>query len=458
MWLLDIARDSTAAVWSVTKKIVAPVLISTARIIASAGQSIFIVPKFVQYITNVKNHPAGFYTSIATISFSTIINLTTRIPLIFHGFNRSSNAAAHSQDSHTAAAHVVEKDELGCVGKTTFLGLSTFCWASSAYNLLNTYLSTMAFYEFICANMLSMDENEIEEESNQICLQAASAVTAILAIGAVIIYNVKSGVENARIAGRKLENRDFPNNRYAYTTMLLAILGLAPLPFTSFYNTSNALDKIPSVRDIDSEFKDIIAIGGSISVSISSLLTLLPALYQMLTNNKSDSGDYKPKCLETPLKLAVRGAGIGDGAATIASNFTRIVLTVSDKASIDEKSVPLIASAIPFAISGAILNYAFSVEKGLKDTINLYRHSSNDPAYTLINNDEPDIETDSVNETTQTTVNAGVLHSENSAARGDAGNDSVYSKSNIFLLFGSAPETTEEIHSYCNLMYQKLPQ
>lgn len=391
MWLIDRMKNTGSTIWSATKKIIAPTIISVGRMITSTGQSLFIVPKFIKYLTGQDNHPAGLYASIATISTTIILNLVTRIPNIFFTFNATATDSTNNhssdlpQDESNNATQIPPENiapyKLGWFGNTIYAGLGSFCYLSSFYSLMGAYLSVMTFYESLCEQMLDLSPDEMHEGNNEIVIQIAAAATAVAALGSVITFAIMNGVQHAKKTAETIEKRAFPNNRYVYATLGLGFVGNVTVPFTVFFSTYYALEKMPGSSHLNEDAKYTISAVGSAAITINSVFTLLPALYKVMTEHNMPPTYTESICWETPGKIIAYSAGVGDFGATAISNYTGLVLTSKQVFNIDEKEPALIAVSVFFSSTGALLNYFFAVHDGYKRTINDYHKYRNDTEY-----------------------------------------------------------------------------
>src|SRR5262249_24882852 len=150
------------------------------------------------------------------------------------------------------------------------------------FSLLTSYLSALSTLEFLHKlrdPSYDADSNDFTQ-SMVIGLALSAAALAVLPNWMNVIYTTRYSVRNARSAASHIENRDFPNNKYTYATIIVGTLGSVVLPPVTFYSLSNAFKKIPWIKTWSVSYAHVpLAVVGSTCITLSHLLTQFPPLY-----------------------------------------------------------------------------------------------------------------------------------------------------------------------------------
>lgn len=382
--------------WSNVKRIVAPTIVAAGRMVSTIGESLFILEKFIKYVTDKNNHPANFYASLGAISVNVIINISTRVPAIFHHFRSSSSSELPNQgeenqltfvDDRNSVNEPDEETGLNCKGMSIYLTLKILNFASVPFALLGSYLNAITFIEFITKYGFNTDAHDETLESVS---QAVALFLAGCNAATYVIYTLKKANQNAKWFAESIEKNDFSMDRCMVGTIALSTLGASTVPFLAFFSTSNAISKLPWVV-VPTIFKNSAAGISSLTKTLSTLLTQTPALYSFMKSKKNELRYMSTLSWEEPIKGVVYFAGFGELIINTVANFTGTVNTSHEILNIDAKKIELILFASLTSLSSAALVFFFSVHQGLEQAIKQYR--KNEPAYFALSQDEePDKE------------------------------------------------------------------
>lgn len=373
--MLSRLKNAAKSVWRVTKSVVLPTIISVGRMISSAGQTLFILPKFFQLLAILlpqfqkwmgkDEAKINDYVTYALIGCTVVINLSTRVPRIYAQFNPSQFADPVPE----------EQIELGKTGTSIYLTLRCLNYLSAGFTLLVSYLNAMTFIEFLSAKF----NTNPHASDAEYFTQSDAILLAFCATATYAIYSFRKAAPNSKITAKNLENLTIPHDKYALITLAISGVGTMTVPFLNFFSTESALGKIPIT--LTKTIKYIVASFSATSGLASHLMTQIPAVYNSLSEDKNMIRYAQEPCWNKPVKVMVYGAGVGDFTATAISNFTGTLNTCHNVIGIPERHPALIACSIVGANSTAALNFFFSVYEGLKDTMKQYQESHREIVY-----------------------------------------------------------------------------
>jgi hypothetical protein len=387
----EILAGGLKDIWDTIKRVVIPSFIAIGGTISTTGGALFILPKFVKFITNKDDHPAAVYSSFAVMFFTLIISLATRFPPIYRHFNPEHELQRAHQENK--AVEEIER-EYRCNPTLALLFLSkgveywslANSYASSGFMLLGSYLNAITVIEFLSRQAGSNPH----EGNSEYITQVTAVLLAICATSKYGIFSLKKASANAKRIAKGIENGSFPCNKAALITFTVSLFGTIAVPFLGYFSTTNALGKIPLIK-LPKQLKHALAIISSVTGTTTHLTTQIPAVYTSLTKQKNHVIYAEKPWWETPSKIIIYGiAGTGDFTATNIGVFTSVDTTSHDVFGIDAKNPGLIVASCIAALSTATLNYFFSVYRGFEDTLMHYHQRHGDSAYLVI--PERDIE------------------------------------------------------------------
>ena len=378
--MLNKLRNFGKEVWDIIKTIVAPAFISIGGTVSAVGGSLFILPKFVKFLTNKDDHPASLYSSFTIIVFSVIISLATRFPAIFRHFNTEEKLPEKENQEIDKEFQCNPSMSLWLLARSFEYFAKTNSVASAGFMLLGSYLNAITFIEFLSKQTNSDPHEGIAEYITQ----TTALLLAVCATGKYAIFTLKKAVANAKHIAHNIENRNFPTDRAALITFAVSSFSTLAVPFLGYFSTTNALGKIPLIN-LPYKVKRGLAFFSSVSSTSTHLTTQVPPLYAFLSKNTQQVIFTEKPWWETPSKVVVFGiAGIGDFASTNISVFTSVNSTCHDVFGINAKQPVLIAACSVTALSTATLNYFFSVYRGYEDTLLHYHIARGEAEYVVI--------------------------------------------------------------------------
>lgn len=368
--------------WNITKKYVAPSFIAIGRTFTVAGSALFGMQHVVKYITQEDDHPASLYASIASIAISVIVFLPTRGIALFRFFSQLG------EPSHATNQHPIE---LSRRGKVIAVGLQGISYSTLLFTAINSYQSALTLIDFTSQKGLKVDNHEGNLEYVTQVIAVSLSVCSILTYG---IYSLKKANLNSSNAARTLDTMDIPRDRYLIATIACSILGTTSIPFTNYFSSSSALNKIVWVKDLPSSVKAGFAGFNAFSGTVFYLLTQPPAIYAAVSpHDKSITPTQRP-CFEIPMKVILYPVGFLDFGTGALTNFNGIVQTANQMTGIDPYNPILIGSAVPFATTTSLLNFFFSVHGAIKDTVNHYHHQQQGHVILPADIEDPDLSDD----------------------------------------------------------------
>ena len=353
---------------------VAPYAFSVGRVVSSAGQSAFSIPKFVKYLTNSDDHPYTRPLSIGGMLFNIIVNLATRVPSLFFHY-RKPPVAMPVPPKMTDPFHESDPkhfSELNIRAKAVYIVLRILCTSGGAFQSLSAYLNTISVSELL-ASLANSDAHD--EEWKEWTIQAVALYFALSSLDSFRSLNLKKINERTWQVAVNVHNGHFVWDNIAKMTLAASITGALSGSFYAYFSSMGALGKIPYIT-IQTNIKRAIAAYSSVTMLANQMTVYMPAVYDGLRNRNQPNKFAKAKW-ESPTEIFVNAAGVGDTLTTGVSFFTGIVTTLGTEFGADTKSPYVIVPSIIFSSSAAVLNYFFSVHESFKDVMKTH-HLRND--------------------------------------------------------------------------------
>lgn len=364
-------KSFATATWHVVKDYVVPnvfaTLVSAGKVVSSAGQTIFILPKAMIWYMNDPDYKTDWRDSIGFIISNVIITSGTRVPAIFRRFNSAAPPSSAS------------KIELKAKGKTIYLTLSTLTVVSGMFASLSTFLNSIKFGHYIDDNFIHIDHDNDDGEcshTTELVINSLAITFTLANLASFAIYNVARSMDNARIIGKYVDEGKFPwKNRQAAYTIGIAGAGVVCTPLFAYLSTSTALEEVPYVKLAPGVVKKI-ARGTSFVASLTSqLMTNVPAVYRTFTGQlRTQHQDHA--LWETPYKVVIYTAGAPDTFGTFISGMVGAVHSIPAIADmipgmpeIDSHDPALITAGVVFSTSSAALYYLFNIHEAAVTTI-----------------------------------------------------------------------------------------
>src|SRR3990167_5998150 len=145
-----------------------PTIIALLRVFSSTGQALYTVPKFIYYLTGSTKHETEVPLSMIVMTSNSLVQLGTRVPVIYRQFNLSRR---------DPPPYDLSIDDLNHKGKSIYAFFMTFGLLSGFFTSFNSYLGTFKICSFIVENIFdsTMDKDELEQAVNYIALLAVAA-------------------------------------------------------------------------------------------------------------------------------------------------------------------------------------------------------------------------------------------------------------------------------------------
>lgn len=358
---------------------IAPAIFSVGRVISSAGQVLFTLPKFIHYVTNNKNYPrADFSASIIVVLFNIIVNSATRVPAIYRQFRQTKNIQPESPRYATRWCGNSDK-KMGYKGMTFFFLMKTCGLLSAFFTSLNAHLGSITFIEFIAKHGFNSDIHD--EEWKEAIVQSIAFFFAVSNFVSYLNYNLYRIEMNAKKFAENIDQGNIPRNKEAIAATVISLLSVYGIPFFAYLTTKGSVNKIFGEFMLEG-FKRAIAGTSAMSSIPSYLMSNIPALYSVLHGDQNDRLYLRQYRWEKPVKITVYSAGVGDSIQNMISTFTGLVNTSHEVFNIDPKGSFVIPAVIGSICTGT-LYFVFGVYDGVQDSFNDFHDQRGEFAYKL---------------------------------------------------------------------------
>ncbi|RDI43742.1 hypothetical protein [Aquicella lusitana] len=398
------------AIWSSLKTAAATVIVSTLRIVSSAGSSLFGVLNLFKYLGK-EDHPQAIPISYVAIGVNATTTLTTTVPAIYRQFrnkkklNPSDND--NNEDENTAIKTKEEEqhlpccakccciatclcdDELGFKGRSIYFTIKVLGILSGTFASLNFYLGAVTMSEFARKRIYGVEEPLEKWESWEI--GAALSFAALCALSNYIAfcsYRLKKISANGKKFATIVDHGGSLCDKEAVKTFTISSLNIISAPFFGYFSTSKALLKIPFVPIPDTAAKMLAAASAGTLLN-STLFSDVPALYDSFKHPKTQTTFAENPRWESFARIGIYCNGGFDSLLSVGcSTFVSIVNTSHDVFKVDPYSYTIMIPAVLCAASKTANSFSFSVRQSYIDTLKDYHERKGHIAYQAIDSHE----------------------------------------------------------------------
>lgn len=332
---------------------------AVARLLFMAGKMYFSARQATEYLFRQANTLPGIIMMTVLIVSNLLTNLIAKVPAIHKYFLSEPEVTPPN-----------EVKPLGWRGRVLETSLKT---AGAGYGLIQVgagYFS-IALIVKTAAELMgkSLDELPLQEE---IPLQVALIIAALLASDTYLGYDYPLIKKNARILAEAVDTNDFAADKTALLkTLLCSSLNLATFPALAYFYCKPTLTALPGSDKFLGE------VGVNIGISIACLITLLtvitwlPSVYKHFSGstesnavvnsgNQRASIDCRKLLLRSVAYPAITIDSLGEGLAL----FIAVITTGTALFNSDEYGW-MIAPAAIAGLNGFFINLLFATLPGV---------------------------------------------------------------------------------------------
>jgi hypothetical protein len=365
-----------------TRRYAVPVLSSIGRLISNPGLTLFVIQRNLNYLsTFLQPDNPILLAGAASSSFAGIgifliyffpiaanisINLMTRIPALF-------------RDKPDVAADVEpNRSQLMQLAYNILYGLlCTIGFLAVIFTYPNAYLGGLKLIKWVAGSAIANMPSSSTLTTAAILVQLGAHFTAISNFNTNLSYmlpNFKKGAKRFIVFILEGENRWQTAKTYL-KTLGICSFNIISDPCITFFGSINAFLLMPGIERIASEgsIKDIAAFSAGTSFS-SNTFTTIPSVHSYLNNHLNPIEEAKIQAVRSIAAMeflysAVIYLGYIDSFATGLNSFISVITTGKTIFNFDDKDERLMLFALLCAMSKGISNQAFSVVRGLRDTM-----------------------------------------------------------------------------------------